>query len=256
MAYNSIHTGATIDATITEYKDTEIQSTVTDATAGRLMKVGAFGLGQTGNVQNIGDWDAADKPSGVYVFGPTTLNLASKPAAYVDGNFGYVRVDRFSASYFTQTCWRASGDPSPYTRRYINGTWGAWEPVYIGSSVLGTVAQSGGVPTGALMQYGSNANGEFLRLADGTQICWGYVAPDFTNTVNQIFDFPAAFVTVPSGGITGVRSGAVAGIANYESVRASGPSGASSFFLSLDGTGTNGTGSKYELNFNFTGRWF
>ena len=36
---------------------------------------------------------------------------------------------------------------------------------------VGTVSQSGGVPTGAIIQRGSNANGEFVRFADGTQIC-------------------------------------------------------------------------------------
>lgn len=39
------------------------------------------------------------------------------------------------------------------------------------SDIVGTVSQSGGVPTGALMEYGSNANGEYLKLADGTMTC-------------------------------------------------------------------------------------
>lgn len=42
-------------------------------------------------------------------------------------------------------------------------------------NILGAVSQAGGVPTGALLQRGSNANGEFIRLADGTQICWGVI---------------------------------------------------------------------------------
>ncbi|WP_312834490.1 hypothetical protein [Comamonas sp.] len=41
------------------------------------------------------------------------------------------------------------------------------------AAIVGTVSQSGGVPTGAIIQRGSNANGEFIRFADGTQICWG-----------------------------------------------------------------------------------
>lgn len=40
------------------------------------------------------------------------------------------------------------------------------------AAILGTVSQSGGVPTGAILQKGSNANGSYLRFADGTQICW------------------------------------------------------------------------------------
>lgn len=40
------------------------------------------------------------------------------------------------------------------------------------SNILGTVSQSGGVPTGAIIERGSNANGEYVRYADGTQECW------------------------------------------------------------------------------------
>lgn len=38
-------------------------------------------------------------------------------------------------------------------------------------NILGTVAQSGGVPAGAILERGSNTNGEYMRFADGTQIC-------------------------------------------------------------------------------------
>ena len=37
--------------------------------------------------------------------------------------------------------------------------------------LLGTVSQSGGVPTGAIIERDSNANGEYVRFADGTMIC-------------------------------------------------------------------------------------
>lgn len=40
------------------------------------------------------------------------------------------------------------------------------------AAIVGTVSQSGGVPTGAILQRGLNASGEFIRFADGTQICW------------------------------------------------------------------------------------
>ncbi|ASP23570.1 ribonuclease III (plasmid) [Antarctobacter heliothermus] len=39
-------------------------------------------------------------------------------------------------------------------------------------NLLGGVAQAGGIPTGAVLESGTNANGSYLRLADGTQICW------------------------------------------------------------------------------------
>ncbi|MGE8446705.1 MAG: hypothetical protein ACN6O1_10865 [Comamonas sp.] len=43
------------------------------------------------------------------------------------------------------------------------------------AAIVGAVSQSGGVPNGAIFQRGNNANGEFVRLADGTQICWKYI---------------------------------------------------------------------------------
>ncbi|MNJ61737.1 hypothetical protein D3C77_575420 [compost metagenome] len=39
------------------------------------------------------------------------------------------------------------------------------------AGIVGTVSQSGGVPTGAIIESGSNANGTYTRFADGTQIC-------------------------------------------------------------------------------------
>jgi hypothetical protein len=42
---------------------------------------------------------------------------------------------------------------------------------YQKSSILGTVSQSAGVPTGAVIERGSNANGSYVRFADGLQIC-------------------------------------------------------------------------------------
>lgn len=45
------------------------------------------------------------------------------------------------------------------------GTTGA---LYSRDSILGTVSQSGGIPTGAIIERGSNANGRFTKYADGT----------------------------------------------------------------------------------------
>lgn len=39
------------------------------------------------------------------------------------------------------------------------------------TDILGTVAQSGGAPTGALFERASTPNGDYVRTADGTQIC-------------------------------------------------------------------------------------
>ena len=65
--------------------------------------------------------------------------------------------------------------------------------VYKQSNILGTVSESGGVPTGAIMERGSNDNGEFVKFADGTMICLG-VTPQGTGSTKS---YPAAFVSTP-----------------------------------------------------------
>jgi hypothetical protein len=77
--------------------------------------------------------------------------------------------------------------------------WDAWRHVFDSGNALGTVAQSGGLPTGALVERGNNANGSYMRLADGTQICWQRMvikpAADASSGIKSAtWTFPAAFV--------------------------------------------------------------
>lgn len=78
---------------------------------------------------------------------------------------------------------------------------------YVRANILGTVSQASGVPTGAVIERGSNANGEYVRWADGTQIC---ISPSFTTAITtatgsifsnqgdvKTWTFPAAFSAVP-----------------------------------------------------------
>jgi len=54
--------------------------------------------------------------------------------------------------------------------------------VYSRTDIVGTVTESGGIPTGSIIESGSNANGNFIKYADGTMVC----------------DMP--YFSVPSGG--------------------------------------------------------
>lgn len=92
---------------------------------------------------------------------------------------------------------------------------------YNRTNILGPVTQLAGVPTGAVIERGSNANGEYVRFADGTQICtYKYT---FTGPINSAFgavfngslvgaqNFPAAFAagSIPSTSmwVTSITSG-------------------------------------------------
>ncbi len=76
---------------------------------------------------------------------------------------------------------------------------------YHSQNIIGPVSQAGGTPTGAVIERGSNANGEYVRFADGTQICTRSVSHDLSVSTSQDWTYPATFVVPP------VASGAVSG---------------------------------------------
>ncbi|WP_240447715.1 hypothetical protein, partial [Pseudomonas aeruginosa] len=81
--------------------------------------------------------------------------------------------------------------------------------LYSRDSILGAVSQSSGVPTGAVIDRGSNANGEYVRFADGTQVCWAERALTVTTAAagsihvdgapaNGLWAYPATFSSPPN----------------------------------------------------------
>lgn len=85
--------------------------------------------------------------------------------------------------------------------------------------IVGTVAQSGGIPTGALFERGSNANGDYFRFAGGLQICLRSVTIDLTTFSPTAYAWAATFnpsaMTVPFGGpASGFVSGDIPALGN------------------------------------------
>ncbi len=74
---------------------------------------------------------------------------------------------------------------------------------YAKTNIIGTVSQSSGIPTGAIIETGTNSNGTYTKYADGTLVCSGISSASvITNTVGGnvfhssavTFTFPAPFV--------------------------------------------------------------
>ncbi|GLS29968.1 hypothetical protein SAMN04488498_104327 [Mesorhizobium albiziae] len=87
-------------------------------------------------------------------------------------------------------------------------------------NIIGTASQAAGVPTGALVEKGVNANGWYTRFADGTQLCW--FTPVFTITggvyAGASGNFAAAFAGTVSDikiahGVSGFTTGPTSGFA-------------------------------------------
>ncbi|WP_270809049.1 phage tail protein [Aeromonas sp. QDB08] len=83
---------------------------------------------------------------------------------------------------------------------------------YRRANILGPVSQQNGMPTGAIIEQGSNANGSYIRFADGTQWCFAEVElilnvskpNSFGSTAGQgygppdsVWYFPAPFISKP-----------------------------------------------------------
>ena len=173
--------GAEITGALT---GTAVQQSATDDTAGRLLAIsgtnGAFGLGSTGNQPTMSDIDADDNSTGFW------RSIGTSVGTYPAGvsKFGSLRHERYDANNQSQWYVPVNAD-EVWTRRYKDPAWGDWRLVYDQASLVGTVSETGGVPTGAVIERGSNANGEYTRWADGTQIC--------TNGDAAITTAPAAF---------------------------------------------------------------
>lgn len=181
---------------------TAVQSSAVDATAGRLLKInstaGAFGIGATRppailNAEDLNTYLGG--PSGIYRWDDAPINA---PAGYC----ALVNIGGFdmAAAQYVQT-------RSGVARAWIRGNAsssilspGAWAELYSTANLLGTVSQSGGIPTGKVIERGSFASGDYIRLADGTQICWRvrtFTALAADTTVSETWTFPAQFFATP-----------------------------------------------------------
>lgn len=167
----------------------------TDATAGRIMLVGSFGIGAAIDIPGI---DLASDHYGAWA--NATDN--QPPTVQPDGQAGPARWAGVTLGADTarlqlaQRC-TGSGQRHLWARARSGADWQAWRRMVDTHNILGTVSQSAGTPTGAIIERGTNANGDYMRWADGTQICLhaSAVSNRVAGSANLIdWTFPAAFV--------------------------------------------------------------
>ncbi|HPD93242.1 MAG TPA: DUF2793 domain-containing protein [Pararhodobacter sp.] len=220
-----------------------------DATAGRLLTVGGFGLGGP-----LAATPTADNPNSIAASG--FYQVSGSALMPSTGGFCLQHLRR-SASQQTQIAWPDAAPGLSYQRYHDGTTWSGWQQF---NSTLGPVAQSGGVPTGAIIERGSNANGEYVRFADGTQICqFRQVGVAITTaSVGGLYRSAAIAWTFPAAFVLGSINGATihARITNNAGLSVNVPYG---------GRTTQATGAlayaissvaDTEIFWLATGRWF
>jgi hypothetical protein len=189
--YHTGNTGTAVTADVT--------TSATDTTAGRLTKVGDLGqmVGRTFANRNADD----------LVESGLIESLNSSSTNIPEASFGQIRVSAASASGTNNRVvqeWFTHIKPERYTRQFDGTSWSSWQKLYTSSNLLGTVSQSAGVPTGAVIQRGSNANGEFVRFADGTLICTHTLTA--SSSASATWTFPSVFAAAPSFSGTAVAT--------------------------------------------------
>ena len=187
LAVGSIDSGNFQSITVAgQITGNAVTQSAIDTTAGRVTKVGDYGFGLDAPRMPDDDPDLMGT-SGVY------STVGADPAVAGSNGEALAHFRTTSERGFYITSRRDDGD---LVFRIKNGVWGDITRVYSTKNILGTVSQSGGVPIGAVIQRGSGPNGFFVRLADGTQICWRIVTHDFDSNSSQNWDFQAAFADI------------------------------------------------------------
>lgn len=124
------------------------------------------------------------------------------------------------------------------------------------ADILGTVAQTSGVPTGALYETGLGATGRFVKYADGTMICT--FVQTITLSINTGYNgvyyglpswtYPSAFAESPTVNLNAARS---AGVLSTGSGSAT-TTVAAQYVIDYIST----TGQSVTLRWTAIGRWF
>ena len=187
----SVLVGAQIDVPIT---GTAVQTSPTDETDGRLLKFGAFGLGGKDDSATRVDQALTPLPSGFFGGSGGGASVADWPSS--DARYWpFIVANRRSGSgVWHQSHIHFSDNTLAVIRSNDSGaTWGDVNFLFGTDNLLGTVSQSGGVPTGAVIERSTNSNGEYVRFADGTQICTHRIASSTSAAVT--WTFPVAFTT-------------------------------------------------------------
>lgn len=150
-----------------------------------------------------------------------------------------------------------------YMRSRYNSVWYPWQVNLTNTDIVGTTTLDS--YTSAIIERGSNANGEYVRYADGTQICWNRseTAVTTTTAVGNIFsvpsltsfNFPIAFTSPPrvTDGSSFINSsGSAAGSARAWGGAISNSANSSCSMAYLGGTSASGTFPGYMA----IGRWY
>ena len=143
----------------------DVQTSSLDATAGRVLVVGAFGIGLQSSPALPGGNANTSPPGGTYFTGSAWAG-SIYPGTNAN-NQGYLIVSPWSLLTYAKQQWSSINTPAGSFERYlVAGVWSDWFRVYTSATAIGLIANGG------IIERGATANGQYTKYADGTLICW------------------------------------------------------------------------------------
>ncbi|CAI3803615.1 hypothetical protein GLGCALEP_05031 [Pseudomonas sp. MM221] len=132
------------------------------------------------------------------------------------------------------------------------------------ADIVGAVSQVGGVPTGAIIEVGSNANGEYYKFAGGLMVCVGSLAVSGTawsssSTAGRYYSQPvgkalSATFAVPPKVFAAAKDGVIGGRGAWCSYISANATAITEIYLSALYSG--GDLANISVDFLAVGRWY
>ena len=169
------------------------QALLIDAATGKATGPALRGLGVSGVPEIVNDLDAVTT-SGFYA---VLIDSQTVGAPVSAGELSLIVAPGQNMNNTVQIA-TVMATGRVFCRTRYATAWGLWREFVSRYAIVGTVSQSGGIPTGALIEQGSNANGDYVRFADGTQLCWhrsDIASRAAGSAVFVDWTFPAAFAS-------------------------------------------------------------
>lgn len=176
-----------------------------DKTASKILNTGYAGLGTAmalGAIDNLNSFDFSG-----FAYNPLSINTSgnnypvASPGALIHVDYDSTHAAQIFSKYTGLTGTDISANELYFRNKGGEG-WAAWAKIFHNGNVLGTVSHNLGIPTGSIIERGTNANGEYIKFTDGTLIAWraGFLSQSVAaNTyVESTWTLPASFATSPT----------------------------------------------------------
>ncbi len=125
-------------------------------------------MGWAGNAMNTADLDLLTV-SGLYAHGTAVPSPVNNAQGYV------LHMQHGNPDFAVQQWYQLNSATGQYMRIKAGGNWSRWVLQYSQFNLVGLASfDASNNPSGAIIQRGGTVGfNEYVRYADGTQICWG-----------------------------------------------------------------------------------